>query len=120
MLKLLHVTFVTLSLVSFLGRFILSEKESALMHVKWMKIAPHILNTFLLLTGFMLVVQGGWLGGDFSWIVAKLIALLGFVGLGMMALKHQNENRWYAFVGALLCFMFMAKVAATKTVTLFF
>ena len=120
MLKMLHVTFVTLSLVSFLGRFILNEKASPLMQAKWMKIAPHVLNSFLLLTGAMLVFEGGWLAGDFTWIIAKLIALVGFVGLGMMALKRDSQNRWYAFAGALLCFMFMAKVAATKTVTLFF
>ena len=119
MLKHLHLTFVALSLISFLGRVALTQFRPEMMQLKWVNLVPHILNGFLLLTGFSLVIQGDWLSGEFAWIVAKLFALAGFVVLGIITLKSDSEKRWYAFGGALLCFIYMAKVAVSKSVLFF-
>lgn len=121
MIKFLHLTFVLLSISSFIGRVYLAEKRPEMLEQKWIKIGPHILNTFLLITGFTLVAQGPWFAaGEYGWIIAKLTALLGYVGLGIVAIKSQGDLRWKAFAGALACFAYIAIVAVSKHALLFF
>lgn len=112
-MKMLHLLFVVLSLGSFLGRVALSQYRPEMLQLKWVNIAPHVLNGFLLLTGFSLAFS---YAGDHGWITAKLVALLGYVGLGVMTLKRTDITRWYAFGGALLLFAYIAKVAVTKSI----
>ncbi|MDD4906196.1 MAG: SirB2 family protein [Methylobacter tundripaludum] len=119
MIKILHLTFILLSISSFVGRVYLAEKRPELLEQKWIKIGPHIVNTLLLITGFTLVFQGSWLSGEYGWIVAKIIALLGYVGLGMVAIKSQGTLRWQAFAGALACFIYIGIVAVSKNAFFF-
>lgn len=112
-MKSLHLLFVVLSLGSFLGRVALVQFRPEMLELKWVKIAPHILSSFLLLTGFSLAFS---YPGDHGWIAAKLIALIGFIGLGILTLKRTDITRWYAFGGALLLFAYIMKVAITKTI----
>lgn len=120
MIKLFHMIFILLSISSFIGRVYLAEKRPEMMELKWIKIGPHIINSLLLITGFTLVFQGSWLSGEYGWIVAKLIALVAYVGLGIVAIKSQGELRWKAFAGALACFVYIAIVAVTKQPFIFF
>lgn len=115
-MKHLHLLFIALSLLSFLGRVALMQFRPEMMKLKWVNIAPHAINGVVILTGVSLVFQGHWLEGDFGWIVAKIVALLGYVGLGVMTLKCADKKRWYAFGGALLLFVYIAKVAVTKSI----
>ena len=114
MLKFLHLSLVLIAILSFVGRVILSETRPELLKQKAFKIAPHIINGLLLLSGFILVFHGGWLAASYGWIVAKLIALIGFVGLGILTLKSRDSQRWLAFAGAMSCFIYISIVAVTK------
>lgn len=116
MLKFLHVTFVLLALVSFIGRVALAQFKPELLQQPWQKVVPHVISTLLLLSGIGLVFQGNWLSADHGWIVAKILALLGFIGLGILAIKRQGTERWQAFGGAMLCFVYIVAVAATKQI----
>ncbi len=116
MLIKLHLLFVMLSLGSFLGRVALTQYRPEMMQLKWVNIAPHAINGVVLLTGFSLAFS---YPGEHGWIAAKLVALLGYVGLGILALKRTDMTRWYAFGGALLCFAYMLKVAVTKSAMFF-
>ncbi|TAN65526.1 MAG: invasion protein [Methylobacter sp.] len=120
MIKILHLSFILLSISSFIGRVYLAEKRPEMLEQKWIKIGPHVLNTFLLITGFTLVFQGSWLSGEYGWIIAKLIALVAYVGLGIVAIKSQGELRWKAFAAALACFVYIAIVAVSKHAFIFF
>ncbi len=120
MIKFLHLIFVLLSISSFVGRVFLAEKHPEMLEQKWIKIGPHILNGILLLTGITLVFQGSWLSGEYGWIIAKIVALFGYVGLGMVAIKNEGPLRWKAFAGAIACFIYIAAVAASKQIFLFF
>lgn len=112
-MKSLHLLFVVLSLVSFLGRVALSQFRPEMMQLKWVNIAPHVISSFLLLTGVSLAFD---YPGDHGWIIAKLVALIGFIVLGIMTLKRTDITRWYAFGGAMLLFAYILKVAVTKTI----
>ncbi len=114
MLKTLHLTFILLSLISFVGRVILSEVNPELLKLKVLKIAPHILNALLIGSGFVLVFQGDWLSGDFGWIIAKLLVLIAYIGLGLFVMKGQGTKKWVAFIAAMACIVYIGIVAVTK------
>ncbi|NOV28417.1 SirB2 family protein [Methylomonas sp. ZR1] len=120
MLKHIHLLFVAVLVVSFIGRVVLAELKPALLEQKWLKIGPHIIASLVLLTGFSLVFQGGWLSAEFAWIVAKLLMLIVYIGLGIVAIRQSGRSRWLAFGGALICLYYISKVAVTKQVFFFF
>jgi len=114
MLKYLHLTLVVFVVVSFVGRVFLAELKPEMLRRKWLRIAPHFLDTLLLLSGIGLIFQGDWLSAEYAWIIAKLVALLCFIGLGAVAMRRQGKIRWLAFAGALLCLIYIAMVAVSK------
>lgn len=119
MLKHIHLFFVAVLVASFVGRVMLAEFKPDLLTQKWLKITPHILDTLLLLSGIALFIQGNWLMADYGWIVAKLMALLLFIGLGVLAMHKAGMLRWLAFTGALLCLSYIANVAVSKQALFF-
>lgn len=115
-MKHLHLLFVAVVIGSFLWRVWLAHKQSELLNQKWMKILPHALATGLLLSGIALVIQGGWLEGAYGWIVAKLVLMLAFIGLGIVSMKAQGNARWIALAGALYCFVYIVRLAFAKQI----
>jgi uncharacterized membrane protein SirB2 len=114
MIKIFHLTLVLISIFSFIGRIILSETHSKILKQKSFKIVPHILDTFLLISGIALIFQGQWLSVEYSWIIAKIFALVGYIGLGVMAMRTHGTTRWLAFISAIACFIYIGMVAVTK------
>ena len=86
---------------------------------KALKIAPHVIDTCLLLSGMALVIQGHWLSAEYGWIVAKIIALCGYIGLGVGVMHNRGSKRWLAFAGAMACFAYIGIVAVSKNPTFF-
>ncbi|MDD5323031.1 MAG: SirB2 family protein [Methylococcales bacterium] len=119
MIKMFHLTFVLLSIFSFVGRVILSETHPAILKQKLFKITPHIIDTLLLLSGIALVFQGGWLYANYGWIIAKIAALFGYIGLGVVVMHNRGTIRWLAFIGAMACFVYIGIVAVTKNALFF-
>ena len=120
MIKIFHLTFILLSIFSFVGRVILSETHPAMLKQNAFKIAPHVIDTLLLISGITLVFQGGWLSTEYGWIIAKIVALLGYIGLGVVVMRNRGTVRWLAFVGAMACFVYIGIVAVTKNAFFFF
>lgn len=120
MLKHIHLLFVAVVVIVFIGRVLIAEFKPELLAHKYMKIAPHVLAGILLLSGIGLVFEGAWLSRDFAWIVAKLLAMFAFIGLGIVTIKSHGDKRWYAFAGSLLIVFYIVKVAFTKQVFPFF
>ena len=119
MLKNIHLVFILLSLISFVGRVILSEINPILLKRKVFNITPHIINTLLIGSGFALVIQGDWLSAEYGWIVAKLLVLIGYIGLGMFVMKNQGTAKWLAFIAAMACIVYIGIVAVTKNAFFF-
>ncbi|MCK4494503.1 MAG: SirB2 family protein [Methylococcales bacterium] len=109
-----HIVFVALSLTSFIVRVLLIPLKPLWLKTKFFKIAPHIIDTFLLLSGLNLVIQNQWLEGDFNWIIAKFIALLIYIGFGVMVMRMKGITRWLAFIGALSFYGYIIAIAVTK------
>jgi len=119
-LKHSHMLFIALS-VSFLAvRFLLSLKAPALLQKKFFKIAPHVVDTFLLLTAVGLMVTIQQYPFQTPWLTDKLFGLFAYIGLAVMALKGRTLTmRWLGFIGALSWLVLVARVAITKTPVLF-
>ncbi len=114
MLKTLHLLFVLIAISSFIGRVILSETQPHLLKQKLFKIAPHVIDSLLLLSGIILAVQGSWATTGHGWLAAKLLALTAYIGLGAITLHSRGNWRWLAFSGAMACFVYIGMVAVTK------
>ena len=114
MLKSIHMLFILLSVSGFIARIMLVQFKPDWLQPKIAKIAPHVIDTVLLLSGVALIFQGNWLAGEFGWIVTKFIMLLVYIGFGVIAMRGTGIIRWGAFVAALACFGYILSVAITK------
>ncbi len=120
MIKFVHLSFILFSLISFVGRFALSIVKPEVLEQKMFKIAPHVINGILLLSGILLVFQGNWLDGAYGWIIGKIVLILAYIYLGLMAFKLPNkQHRMYAFAGGIACFLTIAMIAVKKSVFFF-
>ncbi|MEJ2142474.1 MAG: SirB2 family protein [Gammaproteobacteria bacterium] len=116
MLKTLHVATVVISLALFVGRgswFYIFGKQ---LTSRWLKIIPHVNDTFLLVTGITLAVRIQQYPFAHSWLTVKLICLVIYIVLGMLAMKWHKGTRagLYCWVGAILVFLYMISVALSK------
>jgi|APLak6261673822_1056097.scaffolds.fasta_scaffold02754_2 uncharacterized membrane protein SirB2 len=119
MLKHLHLLFVAVVVISFIGRVALAEYRPEMLQRKWIKLSPHILASLLLLSGIALVFQGNWLATAYGWIIVKLFLMVVFIGLGLLTMREQGQKRWFAFAGAIFCLVYIVKIAFTKQVFFF-
>lgn len=108
-----HMMFAMFSGVFFLIRGVWMLQDSARLSQRWVKIVPHINDTLLLACAIVLMVHIQQYPFVTGWLTAKVIALLAYIGLGMVALKPGRPKRVRvgAFALALLCFGYMVSVA---------
>ena len=114
MLKLIHFIFIISSFVSFVSRMGISVLKPEMLQNKIIKIAPHVIDTLLLISGVALVFQGNWLAGEFGWIISKFILLLVYIVFGVMAMRCSGLKRWVAFIAAIACYIGIFVIAITK------
>ncbi len=115
LLKHAHVTLALVSLGGFTARGYWMLMDSPLLERRWVKVAPHIVDTILLLSGLALVVRYHFFPTDHPWLAAKLVALLVYIVLGSIALKRGKTRgvRAAAFAGALAAFAYILVAALT-------
>jgi uncharacterized membrane protein SirB2 len=120
-LKHIHLTFVFLSLLTFFVRGLWLFMNSSMLTKKWVKILPHIISTILLVSGIVLAVHLGMSPGSQPWLMAKIIGLVVYIGLGVAAFKVPNPTlRKLLWVIALVVFAYMVSVAMSKNPMGFF
>lgn len=115
-LKHFHMTCAGLSGALFLLRGAWMLRASPMLQQKWVRIAPHLVDTLLLASAIGLAVWSGQYPGPQAWLTAKLSALVGYIVLGSVALKRgrTKKQRQAAFVAALALFCYIVAVAVTK------
>ena len=114
-LKMLHMTCALLSIAGFTLRGILKLQGSALIEKKFFRIAPHIVDSVLLLSAIALSVIIGQYPLTAGWLTAKVIGLLLYIFLGLVTLRFAKTQsiRLLAFVLAIAVFAYIATVART-------
>lgn len=113
--KHMHMMFVVLSVSLFLVRYAMSLKPAAMLSNKFFKIAPHVIDTLLLLTAVMLMVTIQQYPFSSAWLTEKLLAVIAYIALGVMAFRGRTMFiRSFCFLGALGWLGLAARVAMTK------
>jgi uncharacterized membrane protein SirB2 len=117
-IKHLHMTCAALSGTFFFIRGIWMLLESPQLQQRWVKIAPHIIDTVLLASALTMAVWSSQYPFAQNWLTAKLLALVAYILLGTIALKRGKTKsvRATAFVAALAVFAYIVKVAITRQV----
>jgi uncharacterized membrane protein SirB2 len=117
LLKEFHVAFAYLTVASFAIRGLLSIAESPLRNAKWMRIAPHVIDTFLLLFGIALAVTLSLSPLANGWLMAKIVGLVAYVGFGVMAMRARTRPlKIVGFVLAIASVGYIFAVAYSKQV----
>jgi uncharacterized membrane protein SirB2 len=114
--KTIHVATAFISITGFTIRGIWMLRDSPVLRAKWVKIVPHINDTVLLLSAIILAVQMGQAPFVHGWLTAKVLGLLLYIGLGMVALRFGKTMpvKALAFLSAIVIFFYIVLVALTK------
>lgn len=118
LLKLVHVGTIYITFGLFLARGLWMLLDSPRLQERWVKVLPHLNDTLLLTAAIAMVVVGDLGLLDNPWLIAKIVGLLLYIGLGTMALKRgkTKAQRTGYFVTALAVFGYILAVAVTKQV----
>ena len=117
-LRTLHLGAVVASLALFFlrGLWMMAAREK--LQRRWVRVVPHLVDTVLLASAIGLA----WLTAQYPWqqpwLTAKIVALLVYIMLGIVALRRGRTRRVraIAFVAALATFGYIVAVAATRSV----
>jgi uncharacterized membrane protein SirB2 len=112
----IHVGCVALSLAGFAARGALMLAGSPLLEARFVRVAPHVVDTLLLASAAWLswfVAQYPFVHG---WLTAKLLALAAYVVLGSVALRRGRTRgaRAAALAGALAVAAYIVAVALAR------
>ena len=115
-LKYLHVSCVVLSGLGFAVRGVWMLRDSPMLQARWVKIAPHVIDTLLLASAIGMVVISAQYPFALDWLTAKLAGLLVYILCGAMALKRGRTKgqRTVYFAVAVLAFAYIVSVALTR------
>ena len=113
-----HVGTVVISISLFFVRGLWMVLESAKLNQRWVNIVPHVSDTILLVSAIILSFSVAQYPFVHGWITAKVILVLVYIGLGMVALKRGKTKRIRitAWIAAVIVFAYMVLIAVTKSV----
>ena len=116
LLKHLHVTCVVLSVTGFFLRGVWMLTDSPLLDRLWVRVAPHVNDTLLLLAAIGLSVVQQQYPFVHGWVTAKVLGLLAYIGFGMFALRRGRSKAVRAgfWLASLASFAYIVTVALTK------
>lgn len=119
-LKMIHVASIILSYLLFTLRGIWMMQGSSVLQRRWVKIVPHVIDTVLLISAIALAMTIHQDPINDSWLSAKVVGLLLYIGLGMVALKRGKTRKVKitAWIAAHAVFFYIVLVALTKNPTL--
>lgn len=117
LLKTVHQSAVVVSIAGFTARGLGSLANAPWIRRRAARTVPHVVDTVLLASALALAWTAAIDPLTTPWLLAKLIALLVYIGLGAAALRPSLPIAWraIAFVLALASFGYIASVALAKT-----
>ena len=115
-IKSVHVACAALSIAGFAARGALMLADSPLLQHRFVRIAPHVVDTALLASATWLAWVLAQVPFVHGWITAKILALLAYIVLGILALRRgrTKRTRAAAFAAALLTAGYIVTVAVTR------
>ncbi|MDC2888177.1 SirB2 family protein [Psychrosphaera algicola] len=84
---------------------------------RFLAIAPHIIDTFLLISAVAMCFVIEQYPIQTDWLTAKVLFVIGYIGFAIVAIKSAKPAKSYSFLAAAtVCLLFAGKIAATKSV----
>jgi len=119
--KDIHITCVILTWLLFVVRGIWMLRDSPLLRKKLTRRIPPVVDTVLLVSAIVQAVNTHQYPITHAWLTVKLIAVLLYIVLGMVALTYGSTKRIriVAWIGAQICFFYVVAVALTRNPTVF-
>ena len=118
LLKYVHVTCAVLSISGYLLRGVWMMRASPWLQKKWVRIAPHIIDTALLGSAILLSMEIQQYPFVQGWLTAKVLALMAYIVVGAIGLRYGRTKkiRITAWLGAIAIFSYIVLVALTRQV----
>lgn len=113
-LKQIHITLVSISVALFQIRY---WRTKYLKHQPnpIMRVLPHIIDTFLLSAGVLLIWLARFSIQLNNWLGIKLFAVVVYILLGFVAMKSAGWKQWLAYWLATLTVLYIMLIAHFKT-----
>ena len=108
LLKHSHAGLAYLTILLFVGRFVLFYFYPVLRRNKVFKIVPHVFDTLLLVFAVLLCIRIAQYPLTDNWLTAKVIGLLAYIAFAAVAIKRASRR---AFFTAVLCYLYVLGVA---------
>lgn len=120
LLKTIHVSCAALSISGYVLRGIWMLRDSPLLTARAVRIAPHAIDTALLVSALLLAWRVQQFPFVHAWLTAKVLALVAYIVVGAIGLRHGRSKRVraVAWAGAVLIFGYIVGVALTRSPTL--
>ena len=115
-LKAIHVSCIAASYLLFVVRGLWMLQESPRLRQRWVRVLPHLVDTLLLASALTMAVMIRQYPFVAAWLTAKVLALVAYIGLGMIALRHGRSRRarTLAWLAAQVVFFYIVAVALTR------
>ncbi|MDE3022360.1 MAG: SirB2 family protein [Pseudomonadota bacterium] len=122
LLKSIHITSVIVSGSLFTLRSVRKIKQQEWRPGKWMRIIPHVIDTFLLLSGVSLALLLRQYPFRNAWLTAKVFGLVLYILAGKLTLQASGSKklRQVSFSLAAALFLYIIGVAITQNPWSFF
>ncbi|MCW8956007.1 MAG: SirB2 family protein [Gammaproteobacteria bacterium] len=117
LIKYIHITCALLSITGFVIRGVWLIRSSAWLQHRWVKRLPHLVDILLLVTALIMVYQSAQYPFVEHWLTTKVLLLVLYILLGMVALRwgKTRKIRIGAWFLAVLVFLFIISVATTRS-----
>ena len=117
-LKQIHVACVVLSWAGFFVRGVWMIRESPLLRRRWVRVAPHVVDTILLASAIALAVLLRQYPFVHGWLTAKVVGLALYIALGTVALRFgaTRRIRVAAWLLAQVVLAYVVMVAVTRNI----
>lgn len=117
LLKAVHIGCVIVSMSLFVSRYMLLHFRPAAPLHRSLNILPHVVDSVLLAAAVGMLFNLGQWPVDASWLVAKMLGLLCYIGFGIRCLRATPGSRQQSvyFGLAIAAFCYIVLVALSKT-----
>ena len=116
-IKSLHIVLAYVTVVGFGLRGMLSLADSPARNVRWVRIAPHAIDTLLLGCGITLAIELSVSPLEHGWLTAKIVGLVLYIAFGVLAMRAPTLRlKLFGFVAALASVAYIFLVAYSKQV----
>jgi uncharacterized membrane protein SirB2 len=118
--RTIHIAFAVLTIISFTLRGMWMLMDSPLLLSKPARIVPHIIDTLLLFSGIVLVINYTSYPHGYGWLLAKLAAIILYIVTGVIALKYGKTRmiRIMALTISYCLLVVIVSLALTRSITL--